>query len=138
MTMTPEQKDRVRAILANMQADIATAGHIPNLAGRIGFALAALDGEAPQEEWTAEIINAPGNKWVVRRSDGDMVFIYWMDEALAKRVAALPKLERAAREAEQWLMNHGCLNAYVNSRQFAEQNRIAADLRAALNGEPKP
>jgi hypothetical protein len=135
MTMTPDQEARVRDFMLTAISE-AKAGHYNRAMELIGdamSALAALDGEAPQEEWTAcrYVINGFTRCWSIRDAVTKDAIAGALTEANARRVARLPKLERAAREVQRqsfrsergdWQVSHSAFTA----------------LSTAINDEPKP
>jgi len=144
MTMTPEQ-----ALLREIVDLERSASECDNyyskfkaLMRRAEAALAVLDGEG-EEEWTAyrreRGMLTPGPDWAVRDSSG-RVICSMLDEPTVRRVARLPKLERAARRvdaADRYLIAAG---DGMPHPQSGKGELIAAinDLRAALNDEGTP
>lgn len=149
MTMTPEQEARVRELLSDA-ASILSANEqfvVPvvfnDVGGRIADALAALDGEGELEEWEAIVEAAAGHPtkpWSVVSMPGRHYVAEYLDEAAARRIGSLPKLERAAREVvAQWFGNCGDVyRSFDRHSDYSRYTEALRDLRAALNDEATP
>jgi hypothetical protein len=101
--------------------------------------LAALDGEGKREEWTVATLyqRADGYCGFPVRQDNSTIAVV-ADADHAHRIAKLPALERAAREAEHALDTLCCSHrAQLYPTEFTEASTAFRTLRAAL-GEPQP